>query len=425
MFAGTNPHAARAAGVFRGNVPEAVEHLEQAILLLPDSMAAWSMLAAAYNNAGKVSEFDEALAVASSKTAGQSDDYLFLGLAQSMLDPAAGLESLDRAVKWRGSVLSQLVRAEILRMQILDVPDREQARLVMSDMQSVTRQAPESAMLLALNANVNLCCYHVFGDLGETQLRQQALEAGLDAARKLANYKASDKATVVRWIFLKEVGRPPADLDDLLQASTRNGNAAAYAAAELYRRGRFEQALAVVEPHAEQRWMALIRAIVAMETHQGPAIIQSIDADNAANPPKHWDRFNAQLILRFLGRLDEAFQASRQFLAEPQGFPPVRQEAFRRALEYCAGRKSERELVTSLQGQRADLVNAHLSIALTNLAEGHRADAVRQLELTQATHYYDFTPYEISGMLLSRLRLDPAWPPWIPVQNDDRSARGR
>ena len=130
---------------------------------------------------------------------------------------------------------------------------------------------------------------------------------------------------------------------------------------------------------------------------------------NSANPPQSWDRFNAQLLLRLRGKLDEAIDDSQQFLEEPQNFPPVRQNEFKFALEYCAGQRTAEDLVKSLQ-QRGDLCNAHLCIALTELAKGNRAAAVRHLQQSLATRYYEYFPYQYSSMLLSRMRRDPAWP---------------
>jgi hypothetical protein len=105
---------------------------------------------------------------------------------------------------------------------------------------------------------------------------------------------------------------------------------------------------------------------------------------------------------------------SREFLTQPDWLPPVRQEPFKRALEYCAGNRSAESLIASMEGKRGDLCNAHLCIALTALAEGDRPTARRHLELCEGTRYFEYLPYNLSQMLLSRMEKDRAWPPWIP-----------
>ena len=129
-----------------------------------------------------------------------------------------------------------------------------------------------------------------------------------------------------------------------------------------------------------------------------------------------WDLFNTQLILRFLGRKQEAIEVSRKFLARPDRFPAVRKESFRRALEYCAGQRSEADLLQSVQASRLDLSNAHLSIALTALADGDRKKARRHLQRCFDTRYFEALPYSLSRSLLARMSQDPAWPPWIKLR---------
>ena len=64
-------------------------------------------------------------------------------------------------------------------------------------------------------------------------------------------------------------------------------------------------------------------------------------------------------------------------------------------------------------GKRGDLSNAHLCVALTALADGDRATAKRHLQLCLDTRFFEFFPYDLAQMLLSRMARDDAWPPWI------------
>ncbi|MFO0852765.1 MAG: hypothetical protein U0871_30010, partial [Gemmataceae bacterium] len=104
--------------------------------------------------------------------------------------------------------------------------------------------------------------------------------------------------------------------------------------------------------------------------------------------------------------------------AQPSLFPAVRREPFRKALEYCAGQRSAADLIASIGPKRGDLCNAHLCVALTALADGDRAAAKRHLQSCVDTRHYEFFPYDVAQMLLSRMSKDGTWPPWIKTAGE-------
>jgi hypothetical protein len=157
----------------------------------------------------------------------------------------------------------------------------------------------------------------------------------------------------------------------------------------------------------------LVRVILLAELPDGVSRANRLLQKVLTGALGAWDLFNSQLILRFMGRKQEAIEVSRKFLARPDRFPPVRQESFRRALEYCAGQRSEMDLLDSMRNSRLDLSNAHFSIALSALADGDRVKAKRHLQRSLDTRYFEALPYSLSRPLLARMTQDPAWPPWI------------
>ena len=104
---------------------------------------------------------------------------------------------------------------------------------------------------------------------------------------------------------------------------------------------------------------------------------------------------------------------SQKFLTQPNRFPTVGKESFRRLLEYCAGQLSAADLINAMRSNRLDLSNAHMCIAVTVLAEGDREKAHEHLRRCVDAHVYEFYPYNFCQMLLSRMDHDPTWPPWI------------
>jgi hypothetical protein len=154
-------------------------------------------------------------------------------------------------------------------------------------------------------------------------------------------------------------------------------------------------------------------ALSELESPAGSSPADKLYQEIVARDLADWDLFNSQLLLRFLGRKAEAMAVSRKFLTQPDRFPPVRKVPFQLALEFCAGQRSAADLIASMHGNRGDLCNAHLCIALTALAAGDRAEARKHFQLCVETRHYEFFPYDLSQMILSRMDKDNAWPPWI------------
>jgi tetratricopeptide (TPR) repeat protein len=404
--------------LYQGQIKEAIDYLERAVELLPDSVAAWSMLAAAYGNAGRNTDANRALTTATRLTPATPEDFLFRGCAEGTLDPERALKTLDEAVRQRPSVLARLIRSEILRSNIMNAPDLERTKLVMGEVQLIKRQLPENAMALTVSLQVNLMAYLVFGEFGEPALRQTALEECWKDCRALERFPNSPIAVNARAMFLTTIGQEHAVMADLRRLlETTNDLLLFYPyGLALYLHGDFEEAVKVLEKQKGMIVADCFHVLALAELPDGPVRANRFCDEMLARDLSGWDLFNTQLLLRFLGRRQEAMEVSRKLLQQPERFPPVRQDSFRRALEYCAGKCTGDDLVNALRGSRGDLCNAHLCIALTALADGNRPEAEKQLHLCVATNCLDFLPYDIGQMLSSRMDKDPTWPAWVPAK---------
>jgi tetratricopeptide (TPR) repeat protein len=291
----------------------------------------------------------------------------------------------------------------------------------MEEMHWIKQELPDNVMVSIVSVSVHLMCYHVFDELGQRERREAAREEGLRDARSLQRYSHLPNAVLARWQFLQGIGQENEGLADLRHTAetTTDVNAGYYYSIALYERGEFERAVHVLEKRKGVAVVDLARVIPLAELPDGPRRANKLYDEIAVRDLRDWDLFNSQLILRFLGRKQEAIGVSRKFLSQPDRFPAVRQDAFRRALEYCAGQRSADDLISSMRGNGGDLSNAHLCIALTALGEGDRHKAKQHLQLCYATRFFDNLPYDISLMLLSRMNKDANWPPWIPVKKDN------
>jgi tetratricopeptide (TPR) repeat protein len=401
--------------LYEGHDMKAIEHLTEAVDLLPESVAAWSMLAVAKRSAGSYSEYQQALARATELVAKSPEDDLFRGHAEVHLDPERGLRSLDGAIRRRPSVLARLVRLNAVRRYLLDVPSPERARQAMEDAKWIKQYLPDNPVVLSESLWTHLACSHVFEEFGPSADGQAALQEGWQDARALERFPNLPAAVLARWFFVEGTDQEDTVVDELRRATEVTGDSMVrvnYAVA-LYQRGNYDQAYAVMARTTGEPVMDLVRVILLAELPDGVRRANQLLQEVAAGDLGAWDLFNSQLILRFMGRKQEAIEVSRKFLALPDRFPPVRKESFRQALEYCAGQRSETDLLNSMRASRLDLSNAHFSIALSALADGDRVKAKRHLQLCLDTRYFEALPYSLSRPLLARISQDPAWPPWI------------
>jgi serine/threonine protein kinase len=401
--------------LYQGHDKEAIEHLTKATDLLPQSVAAWSMLAVAKMSAGSQTESQRALVRAMELSPKSPEDYLFRGHAEAHLDPERGLRSLDEAIRRRPSVLARLVRLHAVRRHLLDAPGPERARQAMEDAKWIKQYIPDHPLVLIESLLTHLSCSHVFGEFGPPPEREAALAEGWKDARALERFSNLPGAVLARWTFVEGTDQEERVLDDLRRVTedTSDSTVRVNYAMALYDRGKYDQAYTIMERTKGEPVLDLIRVIYLVELPDGVRRANQLVQEVAARDLGEWDLFNSQLILRFLGRKQEAIEVSRKFLARPDRFPAVRKESFRRAVEYCAGQRSEADLLYSMQTSRLDLSNAHISIALSALADGNRGQARRHLQLCLDTRYFAALPYTLSLTLLAHMTQDPAWPPWI------------
>ena len=98
--------------LYHGSGEDAVKHLEQAVALMPNNVAARALLAAAYANDGSWDRYSRTLTEVDGLAPETSEDYLFKGYAQALTEPERGLKSMDEGVRRRSSILALSMRAQ-------------------------------------------------------------------------------------------------------------------------------------------------------------------------------------------------------------------------------------------------------------------------------------------------------------------------
>jgi hypothetical protein len=406
----------------RGQSREAMRHLEQAVRLLPNNVAARGMLAAAYASDGDWERYDRAIREMALLTPSTPEDFLFKGYAEANLDPVLGLQTIKEAFDRRPMMgIAPLLRAEVRALVAQDTDDPEEAERAVQD----TKHAPEllrdnpAALWVSLGAHLAKAGVHEHR--GERPQRQAELKLAGKYADLLKPFTAYPEAVVYRWLYFREVGKADEVLGELRQASEQTDHVyvATCYALTLYRRGQpgdLEEALRVLENKRATYIDRLLPFVLAEHDypnkHGWPARVLKAAEDFAERTHDGAAVMDTQAVLCLLGKKEDAVKANKALLSQPQRVYALRQDAILRCLRYNAGVLSAEELIRDAGSSRWDQCLAHYYVAMTKLAEGDRNGAQEHFDKVIKTRAFLWGPYDLSWVFRARLE-DPTWPPWI------------
>lgn len=402
----------------RGDYDEAVERLENAVELLPESVAARALLAASYVGAGWWERYETILEELQGLSPQTAEDYMFRGLAESYLDPVRARASLDEAIRGRRLPAAFVVRAEVCAHQAMDTADCEAAAAAVADARLACDLLPDHpAALLA-----RLFAHHVAAGVYEESGRHDEAEVLIslgerDAAALEPFSHLPSVARARAWFFLY-TDREPLAFEILKQAVSQSANArVAYRyALLLYRRGEFDEGLAVLD-HRQRRSNNedLLRVVFLMERPEGRKLAH--EAYRALGPQSTEGLaalFRPALLL-LLGEKSEAVADSRRFRSQTRNrLPPLRRTCYERLLQFNCDELGDVELLETTQHSKWDQCEAHFFIGLARIAEGNRDAAKAHFRAAVATRCDGFLACDWSDAFLIRLDNDPRWPEWIP-----------
>jgi tetratricopeptide (TPR) repeat protein/predicted Ser/Thr protein kinase len=406
----------------RGQSREAMRHLEQAVQLLPNSVAARGMLAAVYGSDGHWDWYEKTIRKMAQLTPSTPADFLFKGYAEAYLDPKGGLETIQQAFDRRPMLgIALLLRAEVRAWVAQDTGDLEDAEGAVQDAnfaKELLRNNPAS-LWVSLQAHLAKACVSERSDESDQRRRAELVLAEKDAAA-LKPYTALPKAVVFRWQYFREVGREEEVLEELRQAGrdTDHSYVNLCFALTLYRRGDLDEALRVLARSPRTYNDRLLPFVLAEhdypDKHNWPARAEKAHTV-FAEWIKDWTAGEyRQSVLCLLGKKEQAVKASKALLAQPESFFSLRQEPILQCLRYNAGDISADELLQSAGRSRWNQCLAHYNIAMTKLADGDREGAKKHFDKAVETRARGWGEYHLSWVFQARLKKDSKWPPWIP-----------
>jgi tetratricopeptide (TPR) repeat protein len=404
-----------------GDLVSAKRHLEQAVKLMPETVAAKALLARAYYfDGGQTADMERLWRDLDRMAPSTPEDYLFKGQVEALIRPEAGLWLLDEAVRRRNTVIARGERGEARANRALASGEAQDAVLALEDAAAARAMLPDNTFTLASSVYAQLVAAGVYEAQGRTEERRRVLDQAGRDVQKLRGRTTSQVALKVCFWFFELVGDERAAFEISRQATGFRH------ALMLYRRGEYEGALRATELTAGRGYsLARIeRAFILAEIVNGPAKALAVAKDASDHPG---DSLFARLcpphVLLLLGRREDAARAALRNRQRHAAVPFWYDDWYPRYLDYQCGSITEGSLLDAAAGSRTKLCEALFLIGLRHLAEGDRAGARERFRRCVQTRVFIFWDYDWARTFLNRMQKDPSWPPWIPkvVDGKDRS----
>jgi serine/threonine protein kinase len=402
----------------QGHARTAIEDLEQAVRLLPESVAARAMLARACVVDGQYGRYYSTLTDLEQLTPRTAEDFLFKGVVEMYPDPAGAAELLDEAVKQRDSPLARAVRADARSHKAMMTGDLSDVEAALEDAAVAKSMLPDKMIALRVHLFSHLVAANILGDLGQDDRRASILVDARGDAQALERFPGVPEAQRVRMQYFELLREHNAALEAARWYSEAMNDPRPYAES-LYGRGNFAKALQVLDQapdrakgffHYADRAYILAElpgryeeALTAADAAQDHALQVYIPDVPAA-------------VFYLLGKPSKAISSARQMRERFQPLPRWARGWYLPLLDFCAGQLSPKELLEAAGASRCHQCEAHFHIALQLLVKGDRAGAREHFRLSRDTHVLHFYEYGWSNRFLARLEQDPAWPQWIPVK---------
>ncbi len=402
------------------DVKAAVEDLEQARRLLPDSVAARALLAAFYYRVydmPKVQQLEDELSRLEPRT---PEDYLFKGYLQSVSSPDLALPTLDEAIRRRDTPVSRLIRAEVRGRYALERSDREAAARAEEDGRVARSLLPDHPFALTASASAHLVAAILHKENDDGAGRKAALAEMERDVRELERFPQFRGSGWYRSLYFSQVGDAAAASRVLRRAadgSESNQVLVAYAA-DCYRRGEIEEALQVLARRKDKEdWGGdLLRVyLLAEQKGGGPARAYEALAAWRRQYPAPVNLTLGVTSLLLLGRKAEAQALMRGNPLPDRPVTEKRKVFLERYWAYASGERTSEELLRSAKDARSYRCSSHYLIGMTCLASGDREGARVHLRRCLDNKTFRLFIEYVAEAVVARLEKDSAWPPWVPA----------
>jgi serine/threonine protein kinase len=395
----------------KGDTLAAIPHLEQAVKLLPESVAARALLALACAESSQTARLEQVYRGLGPMRPSTAEDYLYQGHLEALLRPDGGLDLLDEAVRLRNSVIARALRTETRASRAFYTGNIADAQAALDDAAVARGMLPDHPFVLAQTIFAQLVAAVLYEGMGRQEDRQRLLKQARPDVDKLKRFTSSPMALRVCFWYFEYVG-DDAEATKMCWPDTEFPQVCT-----LYRRGDYPQAQQAAQRAAARGFeLALVEnAFVLAERDQDvvrahAALQQAIDHPGGS-------RFSSACAMHglfFLGKTRQAAQASSQIRREPGGLPMLRDDWYFSLVDYASGQISEAGLLKAAAASPLLRCNAHFLIGLRHLSDGDRPGAREHFQKCSDTRVFVCWDWIWARAFLVRLEKDSTWPRWIP-----------
>jgi serine/threonine protein kinase len=404
---------------FRQDIASAMSELEQAVKLLPESVAARALLAMSYADAG-VEKSEQFILEMAQLSPSSPEDYLFKGYAREVNELGGlGLPDLDEGIQQRDSPLGRALRTFARANRAIDSCRRQDAEAALADANAARGMLPDNPLALYTSLYARLVAAGIYQEAELPQQRTAVLQEAARDVQALQPFIELPNSAYALWLYFEEIGASGKALDVARRSLDRSGSALAafYGVVSLYQQGRFAEALKLLDQRRQPDLGGdVLRLFLLAELPDGPRqALEEYQKLEMAYPEAGWPMRTKNEVLLFLGRKEQAL-ASLRSVRSPLAVSQDWRDFYEAMRQFVSRHLSDDAYLAKAGTSRWKQFHAHYQIGLFRLAEGDRAGAQDHFQKAVGTRAVWIYPWAWCKMFLSRLQNDSKWPPWIPAK---------
>jgi serine/threonine protein kinase len=403
---------------FGQDIGSAINELEQAVKLLPQSVAARALLAMSYGDDGRPEEYEQFMLDVAQLSPSSPEDYLFKGYAREQNEPGGlGLTDLNEGIRLRDSPLGRALRSLAWANRAIDSGKRKDAENALADANAARGMLPDNPLVLYTSLYARLAAAGVYLESGPPELRTAMLQEADRDAQALEPFIELPNSAFAMWLYFAEIGNEAkaADVARRSLERTRLSTPAVYLALSLYQQGDYAQALKFLGQRKQPDLGGdVTRIYLLAELPNGPRLaLDEYHKFAAVYPQEGLPMRTKGEALLFLGRKKEALAILRR-TRSPFALAPDWKAFYDGRHQFDCGQLSEDAYLAKAGMSRWKQLHAHFELGLFRLAEGNRAAAREHFQRAVGTRAVWIYPWNWSKMFLTRMEMDDKWPQWIP-----------
>jgi hypothetical protein len=404
---------------FRQDIGHAINELEQAVKLLPQSIAARALLAVSCADFGHEDRYEQLILEMEHLSPSSPEDYLFKGYAREVNEPGQGLADVNEGIQRWDSILGRALRTIARANRAIDSANPQDAEEALADADVARGMLPNNQMVLYASVYARLVAACIYQEVKLPEKRRAVLEEAARDVRALQPFIELPNPVWIMWQYFDDIGDPCKALEVARRSLNLSGspNAALYSVVSLYRQGRFTEASKCLDQRRQADLVGdVTRAFLMTELPNGPRLaVGEYDKLARSYPGEVWELRYRSYLLMFLGKKEQA-RASLQRFRLPSAHCQEWKEFYEAMRQFGRGELSEEKYLAKASASRWQQCLAHYEIGLCRLADGDRVGARDHFYKAVNARAIWLYQWPWSLMFLNRLENDPKWPPWIPAK---------